>query len=131
MSTKYMDEIVRLRGEVAEARTFAESAAKKYNDLLASNRVTCVYCGHQYDEGTPESNSAALTEHIAQCEAHPMRQIGAALCALMGVPFPPTDNALKEMRLGIAVAGMQAGSGEDVRNAFAALDALRVFLPNA
>ena len=69
MSTKYMDEIVKLRGELAEARSFAEDAAKKYNDLLASNRVACAYCGHQYAEGTPETKSAALTAHIAQCEA--------------------------------------------------------------
>jgi hypothetical protein len=130
MSTKYMDEIVRLRGELTEARSFAEDAAKKYNELLASNRVTCAYCGHQYDDGTPEAKSAALTAHIAQCEAHPMRQLGASLCALMSLPFPPSEQSLKEMRLGIAVAGMQQGTGEDVRRAFAALDALRVFLPN-
>lgn len=57
--------------------------------------------------------------------------LGSALCSLMGVPFPPTADAVKEMRLGIAIMAGSAPCGDDVRNAIAALDALRVFLPNS
>lgn len=119
------------QAEVRQARSFAEEAAKKHNDLLASNRVTCAYCGHQYAEGAPEAKSAALTAHIAQCEAHPMRQLGASLCTLMSLPFPPTDRALAEMRLGVSLMAAGDDIKDDIKTAFSALDALRVFLPNS
>ena len=35
--------------------------------------VTCVYCGHQYPDGTPTTKHELLTEHIKTCEKHPMR----------------------------------------------------------
>jgi hypothetical protein len=138
-------EIDRLRGEISllqasvcdvmgernQARSFAEDAAKKYNDLLASNRVTCVYCGHQYADGTPEAKSAALTAHIAQCEAHPMRQLGASLCTLMSLPFPPTERAIAELRTGIDLTAHLAPDATAITAVLAGLDALRVFLPNA
>lgn len=37
--------------------------------------VTCVYCGHEFPEGTPTSQDAALTEHIRGCVSHPMRRV--------------------------------------------------------
>lgn len=122
-----MDTIESLTAERDQARAFAESAAQKYNEILASNKVTCAYCGHQYPYGTPEAKSAALTAHIAICEAHPMRQLGAALCGLLDLSFPPTDTALKEMRLGIAT--LSDFSPDDAKNGVAALDALRAFVP--
>lgn len=35
--------------------------------------VTCVYCGHEYPDGTPAAKHDLLTEHIKTCEKHPMR----------------------------------------------------------
>ena len=37
--------------------------------------LTCVYCGHEYPQGTPSSGAEVLTEHIRQCEKHPMRKL--------------------------------------------------------
>lgn len=37
--------------------------------------LTCVYCGHEYPQNTPTSNSEVLTEHIKICEKHPMRKL--------------------------------------------------------
>lgn len=37
--------------------------------------LTCAYCGHQYEPGTPVSNHKSLTEHIAVCPSHPMHKI--------------------------------------------------------
>lgn len=43
------------------------------------NTLTCVYCGHQYPEGTPPHGSQVLTDHISQCEKHPMKVLRDAL----------------------------------------------------
>jgi hypothetical protein len=60
--------------QLAEARTFGEAAAEKYNALLAERQsVTCAFCGQEYPQGTPRHGDGALTEHIATCEQHPMR----------------------------------------------------------
>lgn len=40
-----------------------------------SNVLTCVYCGHQYPEGTPPHGAKVLTDHIKVCEKHPMREL--------------------------------------------------------
>ena len=40
-----------------------------------SNVLTCVYCGHEYPEGTPPHGSQILTDHIKICEKHPMRKL--------------------------------------------------------
>ena len=37
--------------------------------------VTCVYCGHHYEHGTPTHSHVALTDHIKKCEAHPMKKV--------------------------------------------------------
>ena len=43
--------------------------------------VTCVYCGHEYPDGTPTSQDEKLTEHIKVCEKHPMRELESQLAA--------------------------------------------------
>lgn len=55
------------------------------------NTLTCVYCGHEYPEGTPPHGSQILTNHIKVCEKHPMRElekkaatVRAALIRLIG-----------------------------------------------
>jgi hypothetical protein len=40
-----------------------------------SQTLTCVYCGHEYPPGTPSSNHEALTQHIAVCDKHPMKEV--------------------------------------------------------
>jgi hypothetical protein len=66
-----------------EARAFAESAARQYNELLATcadnTAVTCAFCGVVYPAGTPRHGDGALAEHIRICEKHPMRELEAAL----------------------------------------------------
>lgn len=39
--------------------------------------ITCVYCGQTYPENTPTHGAdvAVLTQHISQCEKHPMRAV--------------------------------------------------------
>lgn len=53
--------------------------------------LTCVYCGHEYPQDTPSWGDQVLTDHIAQCEKHPMRSVvqdrdrlRTALAALVG-----------------------------------------------
>jgi hypothetical protein len=46
------------------------------------NILTCVYCGHQYPEGTPPAHSEILTEHIKICEQHPMRDLEVEVAEL-------------------------------------------------
>ena len=40
---------------------------------MTNTVLTCVYCGHQYPEGTPSAKHELLTEHIRVCEKHPLR----------------------------------------------------------
>lgn len=49
----------------------AEEIAKALQN--ESQILTCIYCGHQYPPGTPNSNHVELTNHIAQCEKHPLK----------------------------------------------------------
>jgi hypothetical protein len=93
--------------------------------------VTCVYCGHQYPGGTPESRHAILTEHICQCPKHPMRKLGMALCGLLEVPFPPSTQHLDGLTLLVtSQKAPSASSASDIRAVLVAIDALRVFVPN-
>ena len=43
--------------------------------------VTCAYCGQEYPDGTPTSQNEALTEHIKNCEKHPMRDLEAVIAS--------------------------------------------------
>lgn len=49
----------------------AERALSAYRQSVAV--VTCVYCGHEYPEGTPTAKAEQLTAHIKVCEKHPLR----------------------------------------------------------
>jgi hypothetical protein len=56
------------------ARAFGEDAAARYNALIARGPVlTCAFCSWEYAAGTPASGHAALTEHVMECEKHPLR----------------------------------------------------------
>ncbi|SDF23385.1 DHH family phosphoesterase [Phytopseudomonas seleniipraecipitans] len=79
--------------------------------------LTCVYCAHEYPQGTPAAGDQVLTDHIRQCPKHPMReaeqtilQLREALAGLLGestlfglahleaglglVPMPKTEKAV-------------------------------------
>lgn len=60
------------RAETKQARDWAE---KTVQEIAAARVLTCVYCGHQYPDGTPAAKHAALTEHIQKCPKHPMTEL--------------------------------------------------------
>ncbi len=68
-----------------------------------SNVLTCVYCGHQYPEGTPPHGSQILTDHIKVCEKHPLREaeqkIEILRKALIGLVGTGNKKELEEMDL--------------------------------
>lgn len=39
----------------------------------AGRVLTCVYCGHEYPQGTPAAGAQVLTDHIRVCAKHPLR----------------------------------------------------------
>ena len=49
--------------------------------MMNDRIVTCVYCGHEYPDGTPTSQDEKLTEHIKVCKKHPMRELERQLAA--------------------------------------------------
>ena len=49
--------------------------------------LTCVYCGHQYPQGTPPWGSRVLTDHIKTCEKHPLRQAEATINTLRSLLY--------------------------------------------
>lgn len=96
----------------------AKQAAKPRGSALPIARaqpearvLTCVYCGHEYPQNTPAWGDAVLTEHIAQCDKHPMRAIekecerlrAEAAAMLFGPPIPysPGDELQADVVLAI------------------------------
>jgi len=63
--------------------------------------LTCVYCGHEYPQGTPAAGSDVLTEHIKVCERHPMRKAEADIAmlraALVGLIGADSEQELRQM----------------------------------
>lgn len=62
---------------------------------MSERTLTCVYCGHEYPQATAAWGDKVLTEHIAQCEKHPMRaviedrdRLRRALVGLVGASDP-------------------------------------------
>lgn len=65
------------RKRKVEARV-QPGAAFKPDSVVESEQhvvLTCVYCGHAYPPGTPAAMHPILTEHIAQCDKHPMMAV--------------------------------------------------------
>ena len=56
------------RNDRDEAREWVERMQREARVL------TCVYCGHAYEPGTPAHGTQTLTDHIKVCEKHPLRQ---------------------------------------------------------
>ena len=63
--------------------------------------LTCVYCGHEYPQGTPAAGSDVLTEHIKVCERHPMRKAEADIAllraALVGLVGADSEQELRQL----------------------------------
>jgi len=63
--------------------------------------LTCVYCGHEYPQGTPAAGSEVLTKYIKVCERHPMRKaesdIAMLRAALVGLIGADTEAELRVM----------------------------------
>ena len=94
---------------------------------MENNVLTCVYCGHQYPDGTPAAKHELLTEHIKVCESHPMREaenkisiLKDALVGLIG-----TDD-LKELNEMEAIVRASMIPQSDLVATVNAIDALRL-----
>ena len=91
-----------------------------------SNIVTCVYCGHQYPEGTPTHQAEELTAHIKVCEKHPMREaedrIKRLTQSLAGLVGASTLAECDSMELAFRTI---PGAEEDKVSALNAIHALR------
>lgn len=105
----------------------AQPAPIPTSERLAAGRIlTCVYCGHEYPQDTPAHGSKVLTDHISQCEKHPMRDVidqrdklKSALAGLIGA----SDSAeLRNMELIIRLSPAPAADKA------AMLDAIHVLL---
>lgn len=66
---------------IREARQLYRGLLQQIKDAPV-HVVYCVYCGHEYPAGTPQAKAQVLTDHIAQCEEHPMRELVAMAEAL-------------------------------------------------
>ena len=42
---------------------------------MSERVLTCVYCGHAYPQATPAWGDQVLTDHIKECEKHPIRAV--------------------------------------------------------
>ena len=95
--------------------------------MSENNVVTCVYCGHQYPDGTPAAKHELLTEHIKTCEKHPIREaeqkIEALRNALAGLIGANTKQELDAMEL--AIRSTPAPDSDKIA-AINAIDALRL-----
>lgn len=88
--------------------------------------LTCVYCGHQYPDGTPAAKHKLLTDHISVCEQHPMRaaeqKIARLRSALAGLVGAETKEELDAMEVALRTA---VAPESDKAAAINAIDALR------
>jgi septal ring factor EnvC (AmiA/AmiB activator) len=79
---KESERLAQARAEIARLTQERDEARDWVRRLHSEAQVlTCVYCGHAYPPGTPASGSPALTEHINQCEKHPLTAVRAQLAA--------------------------------------------------
>ena len=99
--------------------------------MSGNDVVTCVYCGHQYPDGTPAAKHELLTEHIKVCEKHPMREaeqkikcLRRALAGLLGFDMVPGEKELDAME--VVIRSTQAPDSDKV-TAINAIDALRSY----
>lgn len=90
------------------------------------NRVlTCVYCGHEYPQGTPAAGSDVLTAHIKVCEKHPMRKAEADIAilrrALVGLVGVDGKTELEQLEVGLRILPIPDADRASTINAVHAL----------
>lgn len=79
---KQSQEVADLANRLVRERAAMEREVER----LQSGRVlTCVYCGHAYEPGTPTHGTPVLTAHIKVCEKHPMRALEREVAVLRAV----------------------------------------------
>ena len=71
LAEQFAKDVAAIAAERNEAREWVERMQREARVL------TCVYCGHAYEPGTPAHGTQALTDHIKVCEKHPLRQAEA------------------------------------------------------
>lgn len=95
--------------------------------MSENNVVTCVYCGHQYPDGTPTAKHKLLSEHIKICDKHPMREaeqkIERLRNALAGLIGASTKEELDAIEL---ILRSTPATESDKIAAINAIDALRL-----
>ncbi len=88
--------------------------------------LTCVYCGHEYPQGTPAHGAEVLTEHIKVCAQHPLQaarvQIASLRTALANLVGASTEEELKGMEF--VIRSTKAPAADKT----AALDAIHALL---
>ncbi len=72
--------------------------------------LTCVYCGHEYPQDTPNWGNEVLTEHIKVCGKHPMRKLESdkqrLLKSLLDLVGVQTKKELEDMEAVIRLMPM-------------------------
>lgn len=91
--------------------------------------VTCAFCGKQYPTGTPVTKHALLTEHIFQCEKHPIQELGKSLAGLMSLSWPVKREEIDELKKGLNILNLSMPNHEDVEKGLNGLSQLEKFLP--
>lgn len=70
----FEEQMKTMEKERDEARAYGK---KLYAEVIAHRQVTCVFCGHLYEDGTPASQDERLAAHISVCIKHPLRAVRA------------------------------------------------------
>ena len=105
---------------------------KKRRMTMEGRVLTCVYCGHEYQQKIPAWGNEVLTEHIRVCPKHPMRKAEADMTllrnALAGLVGASDKAELEQMELGVRVLPVPEA---DKIASLNAIHALLATLPNA
>lgn len=89
--------------------------------------VTCVYCGHQYPEGTPQSQSSELTNHIKVCDRHPMREAEATI-DMLRLSLSNLVGASETKDLNAMEVGIKTIPGQDPESVKVAIQAIKTLI---
>ena len=86
-----------MQKQLAAARALAEEACKRYNDVLADQRILrCAFCNQEYPPGTPPSQHETLTQHVMVCASHPMRRVERELAEAKRMTRRRIEAAIEE-----------------------------------
>lgn len=112
--------------EETDTQTTTDQPQRLATTHCSPSVVTCVYCGHEYPEGTPTHKASLLTEHIKVCDKHPMRESEARIerlrNALAGLVGAETAEELDQIEVAMR---LMPAPDEDKRVSLNAIHALR------